>query len=194
MPLSQTDQSSQHKVSIEEVFATVNDIHKEGLRFSEKNMDGISTFLQTIIATSGVVAGFGFSAMDNVKNGTLFFIGQIFLGSVMIYGVMPTDHLHDLSFWTDFCEKARKVKDELREKVKKGDSSLSKEKADQVFRDFFSSNNIHEQSQRHVKDWKAKLWRLFGFFMLGFIFLLLSFTLPVWHPTDDSSYEHHHLR
>jgi hypothetical protein len=142
-----------------------------------KEMNQIFQYIQSLMGTLGIIAGFGFTAFQFIQSKTLFFIGEfLVVGSIMflIYKLkihiarQPINTEHQLN---NYSEEARKVKEAV---LNKDESELAK-----IMAEF--NEKVNDVSVvlplKMAKIINESLEKAFFCSIIGIILILLSFLI-----------------
>ncbi|OGD30938.1 hypothetical protein A2W39_01565 [Candidatus Azambacteria bacterium RIFCSPHIGHO2_01_46_10] len=145
-------------------------------------------FIYKTITIIGIVAGFGFTAIDHVKNDLLFILGEGLLFAAIAVGIWSTQKIY-LGERKNFDDFFSKIKKHFKEWY-----ALFKPVFDKAIKNNLTRNDIIalqnkewelvsilSDSPEIEKDRKDILsgivWAIFGLFIFGGLMLLISFLI-----------------
>lgn len=164
--------------------------HEMSKDFGEKTLDlyyKSIDFIYKTIATIGIIAGFGFTAMGYIRNDILFIVGEIFLLSAIAFGiwVIQSIYLKEKDNLDKFYGKIREHFKEwyvlfkpifdraLKDDMTKNDLSILQKKEWELVSIFTDDSADFKEDRKD--NLRAIVCVIFSLFIVGIFTLLLSF-------------------
>jgi hypothetical protein len=152
------------------------------------NQDRIQNngYIETLISTFGIIAGFGFTAYEFVKNTNIFWIGEacIIFSIFYLLHKMKNDTLTEQESTENLINQYSEIKKELKNTILESDYSKMKELNNGYLEKI---NNVSYQPLTGTKLFKKALNKSWYIALLGFILIFSSFKLT---SSDNHSKEH----
>ena len=151
------------------------DIRRDISEKHERARERALAHVYQIVVATGIVAGFGFTAIDSVQSITVFLLGELFLFSVMAVGMWFAkagfiDEIRYLAEWADKLHSIHRKRMNIERKFAENKIEGLKEEVEEV--DNETGDIFKNKVEIADYHWLTAIFLVFGF---GCTLLLASF-------------------
>jgi hypothetical protein len=152
-----------------------NEIRKEISEKHERVRERALTHTYQLVTAIGIIAGFGFTAIDSMQNIAMFLIGESLLFAGMAVGIWFAkagfiDEIKYLTGWANKLDSIRKKRIDMEKKFAENNIAGLQKEMEGV--DNETGNIFNNETRLANYNW---LTAIFILFVLGCTFLLFSF-------------------